>query len=178
VSETQAPDDLSFLGFVDLAVRRVEEEVPDVDAAAMHVVLLLHRATDVIIYDLEAGVHRPAGWTFPGFRLLFVLWLAGPMSSIRLARLTGNSRSAVSALMKTLETEGLVERRPSPAGGRAVDVGLTVAGRERLVAAFRDHNARERSWTGRLTASERSTLVGLLQKLVAGAGDPEVRSRS
>jgi hypothetical protein len=73
----QQPDDLDFITFVDHAVQRVADEVPGVDAQALHTILLLHRATDVIVYDLESAVHRPAGWSFAGFRMMFVLWLAG-----------------------------------------------------------------------------------------------------
>jgi DNA-binding MarR family transcriptional regulator len=173
----QPPDDLDFISFVDHAVRRVADEVPGVDAQALHTILLLHRATDVIVYDLESGVHRPAGWSFAGFRMMFVLWLVGPMPSGRLARLTGSSRAAVSALAKTLEAEGLVARGTAAANRRTVVLSLTDEGRRRLLAAFEDHHKRESSWAGRLSDGEQQTLIRLLGKLIAGAGDPQVRSR-
>jgi DNA-binding MarR family transcriptional regulator len=173
----QHPDDLDFLSFVDHAVRRVAEEVPEVDAQALHTILLLHRATDVIVYDLESAVHRPAGWSFAGFRMMFVLWLAGSMPSSRLSRLTGSSRAAMSALAKTLEADGLVARSASVTNRRTVVLSLTEQGRSRLLAAFEDHHKRERTWAGRLSEREQQTLIGLLGKLIAGAGDPQVRSR-
>jgi hypothetical protein len=117
VSATQ-PDDLDFITFVDHAVRQVTAEVPGVDAQALHTILLLHRATDVIVYDLESVVHRPAGWSFAGFRMMFVLWLAGPTPSSQLARLTGSSRAATSALAKTLEADGIVARGTRPTNPR------------------------------------------------------------
>jgi DNA-binding MarR family transcriptional regulator len=173
----QHPDDLDFLTFVDHAVSRVVDEVPGVDAQALHAILLLHRATDVIVYDLESAVHRPAGWSFAGFRMMFVLWLAGSMPSSQLARLTGSSRAAMSALAKTLEADGLVARGPAATNRRTVVLSLTPEGRARLLAAFSEHHARERAWAGRLTEREQQTLIGLLGKLAAGAGDPQVRSR-
>jgi DNA-binding MarR family transcriptional regulator len=170
-------EDLDFLSFVDHAVRRVAEEVPAADVESMHAILLLHRASDVVVYDLESTVHRPAGWSFAGFRLMFVLWLAGEMPSGRLARLTGSSRAATSALVKTLESEGLVRRRGDDADRRAVVLGLSGAGRDRLLGTFARHNVRESGWVGRLDDDERRTLIRLLGKLVEGAGAPEVRSR-
>lgn len=173
----QQSDDLDFISFVDHAVRRVADEVPGVDAQALHTILLLHRVTDVIVYDLESGVHRPAGWSFAGFRMMFVLWLAGPMPSSRLARLTGSGRAATSALAKTLEADGLVARGASPTNRRTVVLTLTPEGRARLLAAFGEHHERERAWAGRLDEREQQTLIGLLSKLIAGAEDPQVRSR-
>jgi DNA-binding MarR family transcriptional regulator len=171
------PDDLDFITFVDHAVRRVTEEAPDVDAQALHTILLLHRATDVIVYDLESAVHRPAGWSFAGFRMMFVLWLTGPMPSGRLAHLTGSSRAAMSALAKTLEADGFVARGAAATNRRTVVLSLTDQGRSRLLAAFEDHHKRERMWAGRLSDGEQQTLIHLLGKLVAGAEDPQVRSR-
>lgn len=170
-------DELDFVGFVDHAVERVAQEAPSADTLSLHTILLLHRASDVVVYDLESAVHRPAGWSFAGFRLMFVLWLAGAMPSGRLARLTGSSRAATSALAKTLEAEGLVTRRKDEGDRRTVVLDLSDDGRTRLLAAFAEHHEREQAWAGRLDERERRTLVHLLGKLVAGAADPEVRSR-
>ena len=54
--------------------------MPEVDRAAMTMVLLLHRVANTVVYDLESTVHRPAGWSWSAFRLLFALWVAGPRS--------------------------------------------------------------------------------------------------
>ena len=177
VVSTDRAGDLDFVSFVDHAVARVAVEAPGTDTEALHTILLLHRASDVVVYDLESSVHRPAGWSFAGFRLMFVLWLAGAMPSGRLARLTGSSRAATSALAKTLEADGLVTRRSDENDRRAVVLDLSDAGRARLLAAFAEHHERERAWAGRLAEEERRTLIRLLEKLVAGTGDPEVRSR-
>ena len=111
---------LDYLSFVDHAIRAASRELSEVDTAAMRLVLTLHRVTNTLVYDLEATVHRPRGWSWPGFRVLFVLWLAGPTEAKRAAELSGMSRAAVSALVKMLERDGLVERvdRPSTTGAR------------------------------------------------------------
>ena len=75
-----------------------EEELPSVNTDAMRMVLTLNRATSMVIYDLESTVHRPRGLTWPGFRVIFALWLAGPMEAKTTAEISGMSRAALSAL--------------------------------------------------------------------------------
>ena len=52
-------------------------------------------------------MHRPRGFSWPGFRVLFVLRTAGPAEARQVAKLSGMSRAAVSALVNTLERDGL-----------------------------------------------------------------------
>ena len=171
-------EQLDFLSFVDYAIRRTGRELPDVDTAAMRMVLTLYRTTNALVYDLESSVHRPRGWTWPGFRVLFVLWLAGPGEAKRVAELSGMSRAAVSALVNTLERDGLVTRRQADHDRRAVQLSLTGAGREAIIGAFRAHNEREQAWAGILTDPERATFVGLLEKLMAGSATIAARRRA
>lgn len=162
------PEDLDYWSFVDIAVGRTAGALPGVDLRAMRLVLSLHRAATALVYDLESSVHRGAGWSWAGFRVLFVLWLAGPLESRRVAALSGMSRAAVSALVKTLERDGLVSRSRAAHDGRAVALDLTASGRTRFAAAFAAHNARERRWASALSDDEVDTLTGLLEKLMGG----------
>jgi DNA-binding MarR family transcriptional regulator len=66
-----------------------------------------------------------------------------------------------------LETRGLVRRRPDPADARSVRVQLTAAGRRRVEAALQDLVAREDAILGTLDGDERTTLAGLLRRVVA-----------
>ena len=84
-----------FFSFVDVAVDRARERVPDLDPRAMRLVLSLYRVSNALVYDLESTVHRPAGWSWAGFRVLFVLWTSGPLETSRAAELSGMSRAAV-----------------------------------------------------------------------------------
>lgn len=159
--------DLTFWSFVDAAVDRVHERLPGIDPEAMRLVLTLYRVTNMAVYDLESVVHRPRGWSYPAFRLVFTLWVAGPMEAKRAAELSGMSRQAVSSLVNTLDRQGLVSRTPDESDRRAVRLSLTPAGEEAITGAFAEHNARERMWARTLTADERRTLIGLLGKLAA-----------
>ena len=165
------------LAFIDLAVAAVEQRVAEIDLDAMLIVLLLHRVSNVIVYDLESTVHRPSGWSWSAFRALFTLWIAGPLESSRLAELSGMSRQAVSSLTKTLAADGLISRDTAEDDGRSVILSLTASGRRRLEAAYREHNRREGEWASALDPAERQTLLRLLGKLAIAGHQPWVSHR-
>lgn len=167
------------LSFVAHAIDTVEQRwgADRIDLEAMALVLLLHRVTNTVVYDLESSVHRPAGWSWSAFRALFTLWAGGPMEPSRLALDSGMSRQAVSALLKTLESEGLVQRQAAVDDGRSVLLSLTDEGHRRLEHTFRAHNAREATWAGALTADEQRTFVALLSKLAAAGQQDWVNHR-
>ena len=161
-------DELDYWSFIDVALERAARELPGLDAPAMRLVLSLYRASNAMVYDLESTVHRPRGWSWPGFRVLFVLWLTAPLEAKRVAQLSGMSRAAVSALVNTLERDGLVARRTAGHDRRAVELTLTDAGRETMASAFAAHHERERIWASALSDAEVTTLTHLLEKMMRG----------
>ena len=160
------------LAFVDQAVLDASERLDGIDREAMQLILLLHRVTNVVVYDLESRVHRPAGWSWSAFRALFTLWISGPLEPSRLAEMSGMSRQAVSSLVKTLEADGLIERAAVERDARSVVLSLTPTGARKLTQAFREHNLRESDWAAALEPDERDTMIRLLAKL-ADAGQQE-----
>jgi DNA-binding MarR family transcriptional regulator len=171
-------DELDFLTFPQQAVAEAKRRLPDLDGDAMRIVLGLHRVTNALVYDLESTVHRPRGWSWAGFRLLFVLWISGPLEGRRVATLSGMSRAAVSNLVNTLARDGLVHRETSAEDARAVILSLTDSGRQQFDATFGEHNAREQQWSGLLSAPERRQLIRLLDKLTSGAHENWVSRRN
>jgi DNA-binding MarR family transcriptional regulator len=171
-----ATEGLDYWSFVELASRRLRARVGDHDAAATRVLLSLNRASDVVTYDLEAAIHRPRGRSWSAYRLVFVVWLAGPIEPKTAALLTGMSRAAVSNLAKPLVDDGVLLRTPDPEDGRSVRLELSDAGRALIEETFRAQNERETAWVDVLTADEQDTLVALLNKLVT-ARDFGVRDR-
>jgi DNA-binding MarR family transcriptional regulator len=164
-AEPAAPEDLDYLTFVDYAIARTTAELSTVDPVAMRLGLTLHRLTSALVYDWESTVHRPRGWSWGGFRVLFVLWLAGPLEAKRVAQLSGMSRAAVSALVNTLERDGLVSRKQAEYDRRAVLLNLTDAGHTAITSAYEAHNEREQAWANSLSKPEQTTLIALLEKL-------------
>ena len=176
--DAQAPAEPDFWSFVDLADRRLSEEYGFPHRLATRVLLTLNRASMIVTYDLEAAVHRPRGLSWAGFRLLFVIWLAGPLESRRAAALAGMSRAAVSNLAKSLVADGLLTRTPGERDGRSVLLSLTEEGHRRMLEQFRAQNEREHQWTSVLTETEQRILIMLLDKLIANRDQFDVRERT
>lgn len=165
------------LAFVEHAVDETATRLPHIDRHAMAMVLLLHRVTNAVVYDLESTVHRPAGWSWSAFRAVFTLWISGPLEPSKLADASGMSRQAVSSLAKTLEQDGLVERRTAARDARSVVLSLTDLGTARVERVFVEHNRREADWAAALDPDERATLTRLLAKLAHAAHEPWVNHR-
>lgn len=176
--DSTKPDDLGFWSFIDYAVGQADERLTDVDPLAMRLVMTLHRVAGMVVYDVESTVHRPRGWSWPGFRAMFCLWLTAPVEAKKVAELTGMSRAAVSALVATLERDGLVIKDRAVHDGRAVQLSLTGKGLQAITSDFHAHNSREREWAAALTEAEQRTLVTLLDKLAVHSARFGARHRA
>ncbi|MCR8957051.1 MarR family transcriptional regulator [Variovorax sp. CCNWLW225] len=69
------------------------------------------------------------------------------------------------SLVATLDSRGLIERKPHPHDGRAVGLHLTEAGDKLIREAEQTVMQLEADASARLTARERETLIRLLQKI-------------
>ncbi|MFN5098048.1 MarR family winged helix-turn-helix transcriptional regulator [Limnohabitans sp.] len=68
-------------------------------------------------------------------------------------------------LIQSLESRGLIERRPHPHDGRAVGLHATAKGHELMSQAEQTATELELEKTARLTPAQRKTLLTLLQKI-------------
>jgi len=150
---------------LELAKARLREVVPDADLTAFSASFTLIRAADRLTYDLETA-QRPMGWTWPGFRVLFWIWLLGPLEPREIAPLASASRASISSALNTLERDGFVARSRASNDRRLVTVELTARGAERIAEAFRATNAREHEWVAVFGDEERATLTRLLGRLL------------
>ncbi|GIH92945.1 MarR family winged helix-turn-helix transcriptional regulator [Planobispora siamensis] len=140
---------------------------PPADPEAFELAYNLLQLAYLLVTDLETRIHRPRGWTLPGFRLMFKLWLLGPTQPARLAEISAMSRSAMTNAVNTLERDGLVERRPVPDDRRAVTVALTAKGEIAVQEAFAEQTRREQQWFAPLEPAERTALTTLLARILA-----------
>lgn len=159
--------------FVALARHRLREELDSCDVLATELLLSINRASNLITYDLEASVHRPEDRSWAAFRMMYVLWLTGPLESKKLAELTGMSRAAVSNLTGPLVDQEILVKETHPEDGRSVLLRLTETGERVTRDAYRRQNERERSWTNVLSEDEQHELVRLLAKLADARSDFE-----
>lgn len=149
--------------FEDVAADRVIAE--GLDPVTFRAMFGIFRLGGRMFNDLETRIHRPAGWSLAGFRVMFLLWVGGPMESYEIARLAGLSRAAISSAVNTLERDGLVDRRRESDDRRVVTVYLTDDGAARLLEAYRAQNVRERELFGELTDDELATLTELMRRV-------------
>lgn len=68
-------------------------------------------------------------------------------------------------LIQSLESRGLIERRPHPHDGRAVGLHATAKGQALIVQAEQTATDLEIEKTAKLTPAQRKTLLALLQKI-------------
>lgn len=127
-------------------------------------VFSLVRLYNRLSQDYEAA-HRKLGWSWAGFRLLNILWAAGPMESRELVRASGSSRANVASLLNTLERAGLIHRARSLDDRRQVFVRLTDLGESRLHAGIRVQEECDRRWFSMLTPQQQAMAEELLTAL-------------
>jgi DNA-binding MarR family transcriptional regulator len=160
------PSALSVEGFRDaLAARHAAERTVAEEAVANALLTFsLMRLQTRLSQDFES-VHRRRGWSWPGFRIMNVLWAIGTVELRDVARLSGDSRAAISSAVKTLERDGLVRRISGTGDRRLVRIALTEHGSAQLKDGMHDQAQREKAWFGSLSAQARDELTAALTEL-------------
>ena len=165
---TRMADTFDARRFEDAAVDSVETALPHVDLDALQASFNVIRASTLLVQRLESEVHREAGWSMAGFRVMFCVWVAGELEPRDIARLSGLSRAAVSSVLNTLERDELIERTRESDDRRLVTVRLTDDGARRLVQAYERQNIVERDFFSSLSPIEQRQfsrdLAGLLEQ--------------
>lgn len=109
--------------------------------------------------------------TLVQLRALVMLTSRGPTNLSTLADALGVHASNASRTCEALVNMGLLNRRDDPSDRRNVVLAPAERGRD-VVRAVLDHRAALlRDLLGRLSATDRKTLTGPLQRLVDAAGD-------
>jgi DNA-binding MarR family transcriptional regulator len=149
------------------AAARVSDLGDDIDVTTFAAMFDLFRASARLISDLENTVHRPAGLSTAGFRVLFTVWVFESLEPRQIAHLSGVSRAAVSGVVATLERDGFVTRTRRTDDRRLISVEPTDAGRAVLASAYQQQNLRERELFSTLSADELAQFTATLRKLLA-----------
>ena len=151
--------------YEELARKRAGSLGAAIDLEVLTVWLNIVRISNLLIQDVESRVHRPAGWSWAGFRVMFAVLVTGGAQPREVARLAGVSRASVSGVLNTLERDGWVVRERSARDRRVVTVHLTARGRRAAIEAFKKNHEIEKAWLAPLSRSEIETLISLLHRL-------------
>lgn len=164
-----ADDSTALLaGQEDAAVAHARQFVPGLDETAMRVGINLVRASNVLTQVAESSVHRKLGLSWPGFRILFIIWTYGELEARRITRIAGVTRQTVSSVLSNLERDGFISRtRSQGKDRRLISVRLSDLGFARVEEAISQHNALESALFACLDQDEQAVLSGLLVRVVA-----------
>lgn len=116
-------------------------------------------------------VHERAhGLRLAEWRVLRTLSLApGPVVAGVVGEVLGMDKMTVSRAVRALEARGRIHRRPDPADGRRIVLGITAEGRALVARIEPSGREREAALLDALTPAERATFDALLDRLVARA---------
>ncbi len=106
------------------------------DFEAMLAVSNIYRAANAVRNRMEREVLGPAGLSWGGFTILFVLWVWGERETGQLADDCGLAKGTLSGMLSTLEKSGLVERSRHSDDGRRVVVRLLDGGLDTIELGF------------------------------------------
>lgn len=139
------------------------------DFAALLAVSNIYRAANAVRRSMERDVLSPAGLSWGGFTILFVLWVWGSRETGQLADDCGVAKGTLTGMLTTLERGGLVERSAHRQDGRKVMVHLKEDGEELIETVFPVFNEHEARFTSQLEENERHELARLLRLVTATA---------
>lgn len=137
---------------------------------AMAAVSNLYRAAAVVRNHFERTVLAEHGLTWTAWVVLCVVWVWEDTETRHAAAEAGISKSTLTGVVSTLQSRGLIRRRPYPADGRRVLLSLTTEARllmTELLPTFNQHEARVVS---SLDPAELEVLTHLLRKIVHHLG--------
>jgi MarR family transcriptional regulator, organic hydroperoxide resistance regulator len=139
------------------------------DFEAMLAVSNIYRAANAVRNRMEREVLAPAGLSWGGFTILFVLWVWGERETGQLAEDCGLAKGTLSGMLTTLEKSGLVERTRHSEDGRRVVVRLLDDGLDTIESVFPEFNHHEAKFIADLDHDERRDLARLLRRVTATA---------
>ena len=167
-------------GVILEAERDIRERLGDrpLDFDALLAVSNIYRAANAVRNRMEREILTPAGLSWGGFTILFVLWVWGDRETGELADECGLAKGTLTGMLQTLERGRAVSRSRHPGDGRRVMVHLEPAGLDTIESLFPRFNEYEAKFTERLDADERHELARLLRVVTATANDVSLISDS
>jgi len=138
---------------------------------AMHAVTSLMRVQQLVLAELDT-ILKPHGLTFARYEAL-VLLVFSSRGSLPLGKMGERLQvhpTSVTSIVRRLEADRLVVRRPHPEDGRAVLAEITPAGRDLVEAATADLVATDFA-LGALDEHQLRELSTLLAPVRRAAGD-------
>jgi len=116
------------------------------------------------LMSVKQAALKEAGLTVPQYAAMYLLAGAPGISGAELARQCLVTPQSMAAVLRNLETAGLIERRPHEWHRNVVEAQLTAAGRRSLAIADEAASRIERRLADHFRPEERDTLRALLRR--------------
>lgn len=117
------------------------------------------------LLDIEHVMHRLYEGRGSQKQILIILNETGMMTQSELTQRLGIQPGSASEVLGKLEAAGLIVRSPSAGDRRTTDIRLTPAGEEQAQEAMQRRMARQARMFECLSAQEKETLLGLLERV-------------
>ena len=143
---------------------------PEIDPKALRLMEELGLVTRSLFHMREQSIDE-AGLSFAQYQVLMHLFFAeqmseqGELNPSEISDRQGVSRNTMSAFIRNLEDDGLVERRLDSHDRRRFNISLTEDGRKLVTQYMHDHLDMVGRCFSALAPDEQDTLFNLLQKL-------------
>jgi len=148
----------------------VQSMNPEIDPRAIALIDQLHMVSRAIHHVSRQSLDG-AGLSFAQYKILMHLFFSEKMGGqpdlnpSEISNRQGVTRNTISSLIRSLEEEGLVERRLDPDDRRRFNISLTDAGRSLVDEYARQHLAMIGSCITVLSTEEQETLSTLLRRV-------------
>lgn len=148
----------------------VQNLSPNIDPHAVRLMDEL-RMVSHTMYQIGESSLAVTGLSYAQYRILLGLYFAekmenrGELNPSEISNRQGTSRNTISALIRSLEEEGLVERHLDREDRRKFNICLTAAGRQKVSENASRHMDVVAGCFEALTTAEQETMSQLLAKL-------------
>jgi DNA-binding MarR family transcriptional regulator len=153
-------------------VEILPEGVDDETRTSSHIIWHIIRLARHAEQRLEFEVHRPLGWSWAGYRIMFNTFVLGTAEPSQLADILRISRPTATSTIDKLERDGFLVRRQDPSNRRRTLVTLTDRGNQAVKAAAPMQLKLESQMASGLTVAERAALLAILNGLLKTITNP------
>lgn len=138
----------------------------ELDLEAAHTVSSIYRAANAVRTHATNEVLRPAGITWTGFVVLWVVWIWDGMETRRAAESAAISKATLTGVVKTLEARGWIEKHGREDDRRLVELHLTDSGKALMKELYPKFNAIESRVVSGLSSKRQQEMTTSLRSIV------------